>query len=157
MTIRKWDMHQFAAFYFQLVLWSIEVYDQPVCIPFSVTSDTVVQGNASNRLTACDKETLLISNFCHVVNVVFFLSGDSPASEFCVPTFQNTFFDVLLTLHLSIILLTDQLNAQILFYNNFIIFLYMFWALCDHHQEVKIVLYSIWYHHTCRWPSQCTG
>ena len=24
----------------------------------------------------------------------------------------------------------------------------MFRALCDHHQEVKIVLYSIWYHHT---------
>ena len=23
---------------------------------------------------------------------------------------------------------------------------------CAHHQEVKIVLYSIWYH-TCRWPS----
>ena len=22
-----------------------------------------------------------------------------------------------------------------------------------HHQKVKIVLYSIWYHHTCRWPS----
>jgi len=29
----------------------------------------------------------------------------------------------------------------------------MFRALCDHHQEVKIVLYSIWYHHTYRWPS----
>jgi len=29
----------------------------------------------------------------------------------------------------------------------------MFRALCTHHQEVKIVLYSIWYHHTCRWPS----
>ena len=28
----------------------------------------------------------------------------------------------------------------------------MFRALCAHHQ-VKIVLYSIWYHHTCRWPS----
>jgi len=26
----------------------------------------------------------------------------------------------------------------------------MFQALCAHHQEVKIVLYSIWYHHTCR-------
>jgi len=26
-------------------------------------------------------------------------------------------------------------------------------ALCDHHREVKIALYSIWYHHTCRWPS----
>ena len=40
-----------------------------------------------------------------------------------------------------------------LFYNKFIICLYMFRALCVHHQEVKIVLYSIWRHHTCRWPS----
>jgi len=29
----------------------------------------------------------------------------------------------------------------------------MFRALCAHHQEVKIVLYSTWYHHTCWWPS----
>ena len=29
----------------------------------------------------------------------------------------------------------------------------MFRALCAHHQEVKIVLYCIWYHHTCRRPS----
>ena len=30
----------------------------------------------------------------------------------------------------------------------------MFQAPCaHHHQEVKIVLYSIWYHHTCGWPS----
>jgi hypothetical protein len=42
---------------------------------------------------------------------------------------------------------------KILFYNKFIMFLYMFRALCAHHQEVKIVLYSIWYHHTCRWTS----
>jgi len=42
---------------------------------------------------------------------------------------------------------------KIFFYNKFIIWLYMFWALCAHHQEVKIVLYSIWYHHTCRWLS----
>jgi len=42
---------------------------------------------------------------------------------------------------------------KILFYNKFIICLYMFRALCAHHQEVKIVLYSIWYRHTCRWPS----
>jgi len=37
---------------------------------------------------------------------------------------------------------------KILFFNKFIIFLYMFRALCAHHQEVKIVLHSIWYHHT---------
>jgi len=30
----------------------------------------------------------------------------------------------------------------------------MFRASFAHHQMVKIVLYSIWYHHTCRWPSR---
>jgi len=43
---------------------------------------------------------------------------------------------------------------KILFYNKFISCVYMFWAPCAHHQEVKIVLYSLWYHHTYRWP--CT-
>ena len=42
---------------------------------------------------------------------------------------------------------------KFLFYNKFTICLYMFGALSAHHQEVKIVLYKIWYHHTCRWPS----
>ena len=32
--------------------------------------------------------------------------------------------------------------------HRFIVRLYKFRALCAHHQEVKIVLYSIWYHHT---------
>ena len=31
--------------------------------------------------------------------------------------------------------------------------LYMFRAQCAHHQEVKIALHSLWYHHTYRWPS----
>jgi len=37
---------------------------------------------------------------------------------------------------------------KFLFYNKFIIFLYMFRALRFHHQVVKIILYSIRYHHT---------
>jgi len=37
---------------------------------------------------------------------------------------------------------------KFLFYNKFITFLYMFRALCAHQQDVKIALYSIWYHHT---------
>jgi len=38
---------------------------------------------------------------------------------------------------------------KILFYNKFILCLfYMFRALCARHQEVKIVLCNIWYHHT---------
>ena len=48
----------------------------------------------------------------------------------------------------SIILVITNLMHKILFYNEFIISLYMFRALCAHHQKVKIVLYSIWYHHT---------
>ena len=33
---------------------------------------------------------LLISNFRRVMNVVYFLLGNSPASEFSMPTFRNT-------------------------------------------------------------------
>ena len=65
------------------------------------------------------------------------------------------FFYVLLTVHLSIfILVTNQLDAQNLSYNKFISCFYMFRAPCAHRQEVKIVLYSLWYHHTYRWPSR---
>ena len=45
-------------------------------------------------------------------------------------------------------LANDQLNAQFLFYNKFIIFLYMFRALLCSSSGGQIVLYSIWYHHT---------
>jgi len=34
----------------------------------------------------------LISHFRRAVNVVFFLLGDSPATEFYVATFRNTLF-----------------------------------------------------------------
>ena len=54
------------------------------------------------------------------------------------------------TLHFLFILVINQLDAQNLFYNKFISCFYMFRAPCAHRQEVKIVLYSIWYHHTYR-------
>jgi len=34
----------------------------------------------------------LISNFCHVLNVAFFLMGDLPASELYLPTFRETLY-----------------------------------------------------------------
>jgi hypothetical protein len=62
------------------------------------------------------------------------------------------------------ILVINKLDAENLFYNKLISCLYMFRAPCAHRQEVKIVLYSLWYHHTYRWPSGaqverglCTG
>jgi len=59
-----------------------------------------------------------------------------------------TNFDVLLTAHLSKILAINQLDAETFFHNKFISCLFMFRAPCAYRQEVKIVLYSIWYHHT---------
>ena len=59
------------------------------------------------------------------------------------------FFFVLLTVHLSVfILVINQINAQNLFYNKFISCLYMFRAPSAHHQKVKTVLYSLWFHHS---------
>ena len=48
------------------------------------------------------------------------------------------------------ILVINELDAQNLFYNKFISCLYMFRAPCAHRQEVRIVLYSLWYHQTYR-------
>jgi len=45
---------------------------------------------------------------------------------------------------LQVILVINQLNAKILVLYKFIICVYMFRALGAHHQEAKIVLYSIW-------------
>ena len=56
----------------------------------------------------------------------------------------------MLTVHPSLyiyiyiyVLVINQLDAQNLFYNKFISFLYVVRAPCAHRQEVKIVLYSI--------------
>ena len=27
-------------------------------------------------------------------------------------------------------------------------------STCAHHQEIKIALHNLWYHHTYRWPSR---
>ena len=64
---------------------------------------------------------------------------------------MQLFYILLIVQHLSIfILVTDQLDAQNLFCNKFISSLYMFRAPCANRQEVKIVLYCLWYHHTYR-------
>jgi len=42
---------------------------------------------------------------------------------------------------------------KIFFYNKFLIRLYIFRALLCSSSGGQILLYIIWYHHTCRWPS----
>jgi len=48
----------------------------------------------------------------------------------------------------------NQLDAQNLFYNKFNFMSLHVSSTCAHHQEVKIALHSLWYHHTYRWPSR---
>jgi len=98
----------------------------------------------------------ILISFSHIILFLFSLSTWKKKSVYltCGHNTRTQIFDVLLTVHLSTILAINQLNAQNLLYSKIIIRLYMFRALCAHHQEVKIVLYSIWYHHARRWPSR---
>ena len=49
---------------------------------------------------------------------------------------------------LSFISIFNQLNAQNLFHNKFYFMPLHVSSTCSHHQEVKIALHSLWYHHT---------
>ena len=48
----------------------------------------------------------------------------------------------------------NQFDAQNLFYNKFYFVPLHVSSTYAHHQEVKIALHSLWYHHTYRWPSR---
>ena len=59
------------------------------------------------------------------------------------------YFDVLLTVHLSIFIsVFNQLDAQNLFHSKFCFMPLHVLSTCAHHQEVKIAFHSLWYHHT---------
>ena len=75
----------------------------------------------------------------------------------CMVRFNGAvFWKKIINLLIPFIVVINQLDAQNLFYNKFISSLYMFRAPCAHRQEVKLVLYSLWYHHTYRWPSRAS-
>jgi len=46
------------------------------------------------------------------------------------------------------ILVFNQLGAQNLFHNKFYFMSLHVSSTCAHHEEVKIALHSLWYHHT---------
>jgi len=58
-------------------------------------------------------------------------------------------FDVLLTVHLSIFIsVFNQIDAQNLYHNKFCFMPLHVSSTRAHHQEVKIALHGLWYHHT---------
>jgi len=52
--------------------------------------------------------------------------------------------------HSIFISVFNQLDAQNLFHNKFYFMPINVSSTCAHHQEVKIALHRIWYHHTYR-------
>ena len=58
------------------------------------------------------------------------------------------------TISILFIWLFNQLDAQNLFHNKFYFMPLHVSSTCAHHQEVKIALHSLWYHHTYRWTSR---
>ena len=65
----------------------------------------------------------------------------SPGVQDC--TYSNRFISVF-----------NQLDAQNLLHNKFYFMPLGVSSTCAHHQEVKIALHSLWYHHRYRWPSR---
>ena len=67
---------------------------------------------------------------------------------------QCSDFDVLLTVHLSIFISVFTNLMHKIFILQYVYFMPLHVSsTCAHHQEVKIALHSLWYHHTYKWPS----
>ena len=78
---------------------------------FPITTNTVLLGGGNNKVRWLLLKIIL-----------------DPCGYFCG----------LLTVHLSIILDIDQLDAHLLYFTIRLLFLYMFRALYAHHQEVEL-------------------
>jgi hypothetical protein len=78
----------------------------------------------------------------HNLSAYFMLTANKLRTH-CLPTCCRLRTSINL-----LILVINQLDAHNLFYNKSVSCLYVFRAPCAHRQEVKIVLYSLWYHHT---------
>ena len=61
-------------------------------------------------------------------------------------------FDILTAFFISVF---NQLDAQNLFHNKFYCMPLNISSTCAQHHEVKIVLHSLWYHHTYRCDDGC--
>ena len=85
------------------------------------------------------------------------VSNVSPKLSWQFKFKMDFFFNVLLTVHVSIILVIDQLNAQILVLYNIQYSSTCFEHCCAHHQEVKLFYTASGIVTLCRWPSGAQG
>ena len=117
-------MYEVDANWIIMLKWTLKVL---ACV-------TVSAGSEQRRFSGCSRRY-----------------NDHPCSK---EAMRFSFFDVLLTVHLSIfIAVFNQLDAQNLFHNKFHYMPLHVSNTRARHQGVKIALHSLWYHHTYRWPS----
>jgi len=84
------------------------------------------------------------------LNIVHFLNSYNIYNN----TITNHQYTALFITTATFILVFNQLDAQNLFYSKFYFTPLHVSSTCAHHQEIKIALYSLWYHHTYRWPGR---
>ena len=82
------------------------------------------------------------------------LSTKGRGKKWCYPPLLNESEMWQVFLFIS---LFNQLDAQNLFYNKFYFMPLHVSSTCDHHQEVKIALHSLWYHHSYRCDDTIIG
>jgi hypothetical protein len=70
--------------------WMTPFFAGPASFRLEVVDLAFISSHSGKPLT------FLISNSCHILNVVLFLLGDSPASVFYVPTFRNSVCSVII-------------------------------------------------------------
>jgi len=89
------------------------------------------------------KYTAIGTAYCNCV--YFYLNSPSCTMLLQLGLMQSTAVTIEL-----FILVINQLDAQNLFHNKFYFIPLQVSSICAHHQEVKIALHSLWYHHTYR-------
>jgi len=114
-----------------------------------MVSSTECADRSLGKQAVCTVCTMLLNTLCRNIQCSTPEDGHNDARNmlsYCI--INKQFFDVLLTVHLSIFIsVINQLDVQ-----NFVFQLVYFMPLhvsstCANNQEVKIVLQSLWYHH----------
>ena len=101
------------------------------------------QRHLPSGLSACPRILISLAMSCCIKL--------SKRGSTAVNVILNVIFDVLLTVLLSVFIsVFNQLDVQNLFYSKFYFMPLHVSSTCAHHQEVKIALHSLWYHHMYR-------
>jgi len=93
------------------------------------------------------------TNMMHCLFSVYFVNQPLHVSGIFVAHHQEVHC-IYTTIGTFFISVFNQLDAQNLFHNKFYFMPLHVSSTCAYHHEVKIILHSLWFHNTFRWPSR---